>query len=151
MKNAILALIAVTVLAACGMARAEWTVEANQYEKVTITNDVCQWYAAGFAALTERATQYGESADELRDAAVRGAVNTLDITPRYTAWAMLIGETGAVKDLSINKAIVDYAKSTGATIDKVVQGFALDNCKKRVGQRIEIPKRKWVIEDTVQM
>ena len=151
MKNVILALIAVMTLAACGMARAEWTVEPNQYEKVTITNDVCQWYAAGFAALTDRATQYGESADELRDAAVRGAVNTLDVTPRYTAWAMLIGETGAIKDLTKNKSIIDYAKGSGIGMDKALQGFALDNCKKRVGQLIEIPKRKWVIEDSVQM
>lgn len=151
MKNVILSLIAIITLAACGAVKAEWTVVPEQYEKVTITNDVCMWYAAGFAALTERATQYGESADELRDAAVRGAVNTLDITPRYTAWAMLIGETGAIKDLSINPTIISYAKGSNITIDKAVQGFAQSNCTKRVGELVEIPLRKWVIEDTVQM
>uniref|UniRef100_A0AB39CCB4 Uncharacterized protein n=1 Tax=Pseudomonas phage RVTF4 TaxID=3236931 RepID=A0AB39CCB4_9VIRU len=127
----------------CSNAHAEWVIEGGKFEEVTINEAVCGYYSGGYAALTDRHMNYGETAKQLQDGATRGAVRTMTNTDQYASFSLLWTDAPSIPEIASNPNIRKLAQMRTQTIADVLQQFSREECMKRLGEVIEVPKRVW--------
>lgn len=152
MKFVYVAIAAIlSLMLGCTPAHAAWTIDGKKTETVVITEATCGYYSGGIAALAERVTDYGETAEDMRTAALRGASNSLGNTNMYVAWVMIIPDAKGIAAAVKDKKLIDYAKQRNLSISDTLQFFTQQDClKTMVGETQQVPLRVYT-KDGIKM